>query len=200
MKTYVHIVDDFFGDIEAIRAEIETFTRADTVNPRDGKVYSNITVPAQNSRTVELIGEKLAAILHMPVQLTLVLSRLCLAGGYAPYHAHSDSFMGSLGTIVIYMNKPEHCQGGTAFLRHKATGLEVWDKKTPPALTKKLDADVSDPSKWETVFFVPMKENRATIYSGKLLHQSEPTDGFGSSKEDGRIVLAALFDPLPKKQ
>lgn len=186
MKPYLLIVDDFLTNFSGLR-EYADSADYQTKKGIDHHDYENMAdVPADVAE--EVLG-RARAILG-PVEMTFIALRLSRLGVSHPYNAHSDAFMGSNMTMVLYLNRWEHCQGGTSLLSHKETGetenycanesAEWWP-------------DRYSPDKWETVMHVPMKTNRAVFLPCAVLHQSEPSEGFGSNPEDGRCVLIAFF-------
>src|ERR1700692_1781494 len=93
---------------------------------------------------------------------------------------------------IVYLNEPEQCEGGTAFYRHRETGLDnvpdfdsiEWHhavsrtKKEPEALRKTSQADGFDiGSKWDQLSVVPMRFNRCIIFDSRQFHAR--LGGFG---------------------
>ena len=104
---------------------------------------------------------------------------------------------------ILFLNKPEHCHGGTDFFTHRRTGLD----RVPAKLTNVLaagyshpDALIEDvvnrdtlrPEKWQRTLRIPMKFNRLLLFSPWLFHNSGPA--FGNSPEDGRLVCLMFFN------
>jgi hypothetical protein len=194
VKRYAIIIDDFIRDLDEARRVAATSTPADTVNPADGKLYSRVHVIDAKSPLLMRAGNNFAQIMGGKIQTKLSFFRYSLKDAHAPYHAHSDAMMDAKYTAVCFLNKAEHCKGGTQFLRHIETGLDRWNKATPPDLAAKLTADDKNPSKWTEEFFAPMAPGRVVIYPGDLIHASTPWNGFGDSEENGRLVFVTLFN------
>jgi len=84
--------------------------------------------------------------------------------------------------------------GGTAFWQHKKSSayriapgdLELFEQV-------KDDWDTEDA--WNLKATVDLKFNRALMYESELFHSRHPAAAFGSSPEDGRLILVAFFTP-----
>jgi hypothetical protein len=96
---------------------------------------------------------------------------------------------------VLYLSRPEDCQGGTSFWRHRATGLEYAPEKGDPRLPDLLEAFAArdewhlisklmkdglagvgagyiteSNSRWERLDVVEMRCNRLVVYDARLFH------------------------------
>lgn len=122
-------------------------------------------------------------------------------------------FDGPCVAAIAYLNLPEQCCGGTAFFRHRATGLVRFpDRMTPAHLSiikrlglaspRDLQRLVSQPpnqpegfieassDEWERIGHVEMKFNRLVIYDGQIFHSGIiPKGAFGTSREERRLTL-----------
>lgn len=130
-------------------------------------------------------------------------TRLTLANDRGVGDVHLDM---SHWSGILYLSRPEDCSGGTDFFRHKATGLEStlltkqdmaaqgWedDAAANAGITDILKNDGTDRSKWELTTRIPMRFNRLILLRPWLWHA--PADGFGSSLEDGRLVLLLFYN------
>jgi len=96
--------------------------------------------------------------------------------------AHSD---GNINFIsLLYLSRPYECHGGTAFYRHKKTGLEGLYNTTAivkvlqkfsisiDSLFKLLANDSKQPHKWIQTDFIHMKFNRLLVFNGGLFHSA----------------------------
>lgn len=182
------LADDFFIDFDVVRKHFDDAVYQDVVNPVDGVTYPGITMlPAW------MIVEVLQGVRKMmgwsPICRT-IFARLSLAGTKAPHQAHTDNSMGQY-SLMLYLNRPEDCCGGTALLQHW-NGMER-------APTEQADVDLAMRdtnihSAWSPMLDVAMKTNRAFIFAADLFHRAEPVGGFGSTPQDGRLVLTMFFD------
>jgi hypothetical protein len=112
---------------------------------------------------------------------------------------HTDSQ--SDWTGLIYLNTPEQCKGGTAFYRHKATGLRglpsTGDALRNGELLEDLEArtvgrDTQNLHAWDVVMFVAMRFNRLILFRGYQFHSH--TCAWGDSPTTGRLTQNFFFN------
>lgn len=193
MRPYLLIVDDFLADYPAMRALADEAQYETLENPFDCHTYPGIYL-LNGMPIYDEMQQKLSQIMGTPVELLTFFMRQSMDKAYCPEQAHTDTAMEQQFSFVLYLNRPEHCQGGTSFLRHKESGWEqacrndeVWDNAAYVHDGKKPDC-------FETVLLCPMRSNRLIIYPSYLIHRSEPIDGFGSTPEDARLVAVGFFN------
>lgn len=114
-------------------------------------------------------------------------------------YIHSDREMGSF-TCVAYLSEHEE-EYGTAFFRHKPTGLTEMPSFQEMRNTKlieelKKDMVSRDPDKWEQTDYVEGKYNRALIFRAPLFHSRYPATGIGTDPDEGRLVWVSHFYEL----
>jgi hypothetical protein len=181
MKLCYQIIDDFIESYDYLRAFLDTAKFTDVNNPIDGFDYPGICQGAP----MEIIQYSLVkAVGHANLKHGAI--RMSLAGAPQPYEVHADDFMGGEYTVIVYLNRPEHCQGGTSFHRHKATGYERSNEGD------EWKVDEGNRGAWEQTFLCPMRSNRALIFDSRLLHRQEPM-GFGTDPYNGRMVFVGVF-------
>ena len=184
------IIDGFLDDFDSVRDYVEKLDYTGAVNPDDGVTYPDISLDIPP----RLMGEVIHGIREATGKRTSnvkIFLRLSTFGVDAPHQAHTDTIMGS-SALMLYLNKADDCQGGTAFVKHKATGLD----SNPVNETEEIvwRTDVNNYDAWEQTSICEMKENRALIFDANTMHRAEPVGGFGSDANDGRLVLTAFFD------
>lgn len=181
MKLHSQIYDNFIESYDYFRTFCDTAKYEDTVNRFDGFTYPGVCMQAPfeiiQYALVKAIGH--ANLIHGAL-------RLSTQGVKAPYHVHADDFMGGQYTVILYLSRPEHCQGGTSFMRHKATG-HLYGKQGG------WEQDEANPEAWEVDSYCPMRSNRAVIFDSRLLHRADPMDGFGHDATNGRLVFVGVF-------
>lgn len=180
------IIDDFLDDFVGARAFADTAEYEDFTNV-DGVTYPHICLDLPD----EILGEMLAFMrvwLGRPPVKPLMFLRGSPEGVDAPHQAHSDDLMGDW-SLMVYMNRPEHCRGGTALVRHRETGIAETDLSFGEAWMR----DTNDPEAWEVTHLAEMKPNRAFVFPARLMHCAQPLGGFGSTPEDMRLVLTGFF-------
>jgi Family of unknown function (DUF6445) len=96
------------------------------------------------------------------------------------FFAHSDGITDFVA--LLYLSLPAECHGGTAFFRHKKTGLQGFhdDKAVQKAmahlgicfeeLANLVEGDARVPSKWVQTDLIQMKYNRMIVYNGRVFH------------------------------
>jgi hypothetical protein len=159
---------------------------------------------------IDGLDELVSTLVYQPVRAPWTKDyahgnfRLALAKDDAPALIHIDQ---SHWSGVLYLSRPEDCQGGTEFYRHvptgtdhlpfteqelKATGYSSYEELNAQILAK----DALDRSKWERTMVVPMRFNRLVLQQPQYWHTAGPS--FGDSVENGRLVyLMRFFLPGP---
>jgi hypothetical protein len=172
------ILDDFLPDFAYWRSWADTRRYRAETNPEDGVSYPGICreVPTYGTR------RRLEALMGRSVNLHALFLRLSLEGVSVPHQAHHDGVMGEF-SLMLYMNRAEHCRGGTSLIEH------IDGEPDPDTWAR----DTNVPEKWRVVSLTQMRPNRAFIFRSKLWHRAEPVGGFGSSPVDGRLVLTGFF-------
>jgi hypothetical protein len=97
---------------------------------------------------------------------------------FAVPHADGGTFTG-----VLYMNKPEECSGGTAFIRSKHTNsmenVMEYFKERPDLDETGDDYWKGSYDDWEIVGTVPMESNKLFMLPSKFTHAAwHPVDSF----------------------
>lgn len=177
MSLHSLIVDDWLYDFDGWRAWADGLTYASETNPVDNVAYPGIfrEVPRWGTQ------QRLAAFFG-PVVIHALFLRLSLKGVPVPHQAHHDGAMGEY-SLMLYLNRPEHCAGGTSLIRHVDGEPDEWT----------WQRDTNTPEKWQVMSLCEMRANRAFIFRSNLWHRAEPIGGFGSDARDGRLVMTAFF-------
>lgn len=180
MKIHSLIVDDFLEDFARWRTWLDTAEFADVISEVDGVTYPNICSDLPPALHQEIVA-KLRAVAGLS-QLNWLFARMSPAGVQPPHWAHNDASMGAW-SMMLYVNRAEHCDGGTALLEH-AEGEptpEIWKR------------DTNSTGKWFDVLKCPMVPNRAFIFPAGQWHGALPRHGFGTTQADSRVVITAFF-------
>lgn len=197
MVPHLFVIDDFLRNAAAVRAEALSL---------DYRVEGRF--PGFNSVQkirIEGLDQVVSALVREPVRALETEGgshgscRLALAADDEPGRIHIDQ---SHWSGILYLSRPEDCQGGTEFFRHiptgtdrvpmdeaglKAAGYSSYDELQRDI----LDKDALDRSKWEHTMTVPMRFNRLVLLSPHYWHTSGP--GFGDSLENGRLIYLMFF-------
>lgn len=153
----------------------------------DGQVYKRICI------VDDLFMREAIERIYGPVDMLGMAYRLNYEGEAPNQSIHSDIGWGTHAMVLYLADGPS----GTAFWRHRKSGKEslpVGDILTYIAVKD----DWEDDSKWEITNVVDMQFNRALFYESKMFHSRYPFEAFGSTPEDGRLILVAFFTPKEK--
>jgi hypothetical protein len=106
---------------------------------------------------------------------------------------HADLGWGTYAA-VLYLNAPSSVGvvSGTAFWTHKATGADRI-RGGEVKLYNDVKDDWNDESKWDQTKFVSAKYNSCIVYRSELFHSRWPFEAFGSTPEDGRLIVVVFF-------
>jgi len=184
----VQTLDDFLPNFEEFRADALS-RRYFTMRGPDGERYPNLHVlpsdefePAMSER----LGRK--------VSIDHCFLRLNPSGDNHRIHA---DIAHSPYAFVLYLNAPEQCQGGTAFWRHKRTGLAsfppITDLKKANRFAKEIFETHQDLDKWEMIHLEEMKPNRMICYPTVQFHSRWPLEGWGEGSSGARLVAVGFF-------
>jgi hypothetical protein len=198
----VAVVDDFASDFEGLRQR----ALAAQYDPLGGGMFAtgHYSTYAGDQDALDRISDAVGVRLIPASELGM--GRFCLrtAAMTMGLDIHADDCL--VGGI-LYLNLPQHCQGGTSIFRHKATGLYAF-----PTDEEQRSLDLApqgnyfeyfclqeglDRSKWEEVLRVEMRPNRLVLIRGRLFHSHSWL--FGDTLENGRLVqlyfLNSAADP-----
>ena len=182
------IVDNFLDDFDSLRKHCDDLSYSGFTSPVDGVFYPGISLGIPEETRAEVLG-KLQKITG-EVKNPWLFLRLSLDGVDVPHQAHNDASMGRYG-MILYINRPEHCQGGTSTVRHITEGME-----SGPQTDKQLEIwkrDVNKYEQWEITEMIDMQHNRAWIFPTQQMHRAEKPSSYGTSPADGRLVMVAFW-------
>ena len=183
------IVDSFLDDYEWFRLWCDRLEYETQTNPVDGVDYPGINTQIPVGIAAEMITKLQKAVRKRIYSYTAFL-RLSTEGEAIPHQAHTDSSMGDY-VMLLYMNREEDCQGGTAFIRHKETGLDTTPVNDQETAIWRDDTNNYDA--WNVLETVEMKPNRAFIFEADKMHRAQMPNAFGSNATDGRLVMTCFF-------
>lgn len=191
MKLHSLIIDDFLDQFDALRAYADDADYQTIENPVDQVRYPGIcsVIPEDVRNEVQ---DRLSIVTGREIEITYLFMRLSLAGVPVPHQAHTDISMGTY-SLMLYLTRGEHCQGGTSLVRH----LNGMDRNPISAEEEALwKRDTNEPSQWNPYMTCEMRPNRAFIFDAALMHRAAPLNGFGDSPHNGRLVLTAFFNTV----
>jgi hypothetical protein len=100
---------------------------------------------------------------------------------------HSDHTTNFAGVLFLTPNPTPG--SGTAFFRHRATGLDYYP--TDPELQRRCEGDATRFDAWEKTDVVSNAFNRLVLFDSTRFHASEGT--FGSTLADARLFQTFFF-------
>lgn len=182
----ITIVDNFMSDPHPIRYLGQTAQYEDRIL-QDGQEYKRIA-----ERVVPEVVDRLNEHFGRPISLLGMGFRLNYDGEPPNTDIHTDQGWGKYA-LVLYLSKDEDWHGGTAFWTHAATGA---DRIRPGDVDtiKAVELDWNNIGAWHMDSVVDGRFNRAVIYRSELFHSRWPFEAFGSTPDDGRLVLVAFFN------
>ena len=199
MPTSMVIVDDFLAprDAQQLRRTALGLTYPDLQGAFAGRnSQERLEIEGLSEAASRIVGEPLKPV--SPLQ-SHAKFRITLGGdvGRAKVHVDSAHWSG-----ILYLSRPEDCQGGTEFFRHRATGTDrapfndeelaaMGFSSRAEMYQQLLEREGTDDSKWETTMRVPMRFNRLVMLRPWLWHTAGPA--FGDRLENGRLVYLMFF-------
>lgn len=191
------VVDNFCADVEQVIASAHA-AGFDTWRPNKGEVGSSVYEGMGFWGDHALMLRALTRAMGGVVIPNSMFFRVTNVGMERAY-IHSDRQSGA-STCVAYLSEHD-TESGTAFYRHKPTGLTEmpsFAEMQEAGIFDELKADMvsRDPDKWEQVDYVRGRYNRALIFPAPLFHSRFPLEGIGTDFESGRLVWATHFYKL----
>lgn len=190
------IIDDFLpaSRIDDLRAEAVTLPYYDI--RFGGARYNRLHI-----RSNDELKPELEAALGFPIDQQHTFFRRNLAGELAKDEVHQDTEVSQF-VAILYLNRPEHCRGGTALFRHRATGRDLYPSeheirkagKSPKRELEKFEADWHRKEAWEQTRLLEMKYNRLVAYPCAAFHARFPREAFGTTPDDARTIWLSFFD------
>lgn len=196
MITSLIQIDNFAPDAIEVRKAVIDGGFSEQTGP-DGLPYKGISmyeVPKWFDLLTEALGRRIIP--------RISCFRLNLAGELPHSWVHSDEVCGAQQAAVLYLNLPSQCQGGTAFWKNAALGLDYLPAKEtleaqgvdPKEFYLAMNKEWHELLRWEQVSLIGMRFNRFITYPTCLFHSRYPFGAFGNGPEDGRLIWAAFYD------
>lgn len=191
------MIDDFLRNAEEVRRQALSLTYA------VGGRYPGLN--SVEKLRIEGLDQVISALVREPVRAPWTddfshgSCRVALASHDQQARIHIDQ---SHWSGILYLSRPEDCEGGTEFFRHRRTQTDrvPMDEESLRSIGYPsyedlqqdiLDKDALDRSKWEHTMTVPMRFNRLVLLQPHYWHTAGP--GFGDSLENGRLIYLMFF-------
>ena len=192
------VVDDFYRDPYRVRQQALVSAYSDVRAMNYPGFQSDGCYPAEVIKNAfeRFINEDLVMNENSS---TFGRFRLMYSNTGSRLTIHTDSQ--SDWTGLIYLNTPEQCRGGTAFYRHKATGLRgLPSKEDARRLGQSLEdiesrtigKDTQNMNAWDVVMLATMRFNRLILFRGHQFHSH--TCAWGDSPTTGRLTQNFFFN------
>ncbi|GAC1654598.1 MAG: hypothetical protein NVS9B15_15330 [Acidobacteriaceae bacterium] len=197
MVPVLFVIDDFLRNAEEVRRQALSLDYA--VSGR---------YPGLNSRQIlqiEGLDAAISMLVREPVRAPWTNDfshgscRIALASDDQQARIHIDQ---SHWSGILYLSRPEDCQGGTEFFRHKRTNTdrvpmdtdslrEIGYSSYEELQHDILDQDALDRTQWEHTMTIPMRFNRLVLLQPNYWHTAGR--GFGDRLENGRLIYLMFF-------
>ncbi|HEY9102690.1 DUF6445 family protein [Chitinimonas sp.] len=202
------ILDDFLPEPDAVRAWAAELSYTE----QGGNYPGRQTGPLRCDELMQQIANRLGRRIKWSSPDNGVV-RLTLADATARNDIHVDdetAIETQRYAAVLYLTRPEHCQGGTSFWQHRATGwLRRPDeatlraagyadfrtflrRETPLGEPRPFEQVTALRAGWQHLFTVPMRYNRLVLYKGHHFHAVDSV--FGHDFGDGRLTRLMTFE------
>lgn len=201
MQTSYLVVDDFVPNPDELRRRALALDYPDQQGQFPGRnSQQRLELPGLTEAVSSLVGEPLVPA---PRPQSHAKCRLTLAEDKGLGRVHIDV---SYWSGILYLSKPEDCQGGTDFFHHRATNSDRFPvtreelKRSGYSSFEEahkgiIDGEGTNPEAWEPITHIPMRYNRLLLLRPWLWHTAGP--GFGDRPENGRLVYLMFFLAKP---
>lgn len=190
MRPNLFVFDDVFSDFGTIRSMAAEAHFGDYQSPIDGRTYHDVFLFGPEGQ----IGwsQVASSLTGMPLLCGLSgLRRNSTSKTEKEGAIHCDLGFGDYASVLFVSDAPSDCsQAGTAFWRHKATGLEYCPENNVP---EEVFRDYSNPAAWEMTGFVGAKPNRLLVYPTLRFHSRMPLGGYDGGDMGARVVGVAFY-------
>lgn len=196
MTPGIRIFDDFAPDPERVR---HSALRAGfgTWRPRQGDIgaafYQGVSFWGDHAALFRALHARIGQII--PSSMFFRITNPSMERALI----HSDREYGD-HTAIVYLSEPSlQAESGTAFYRHRATGMTdmppldelMHDPSFFESLRQQmLDADDED---WEMYHFVAARYNRCVVFEAPKIHCRIPKVGYGTHDSNSRMVWVCHF-------
>ncbi|AXV84033.1 DUF6445 family protein [Ralstonia solanacearum] len=182
MLETIIVADDFYRDPEDVRA----FALS-----QDFTVKGNYP----GTRTQPFLHDGISAAIQALVNAPLTYWPVDTYNGAFQFSiehdrtwVHADHTTTWSGVLYLTPNAPSNA--GTAFFRHRGTGLDIYPDDA--SLRRRCDDDASIWERWSITDQIANRFNRLILFRGKRFHCSQ--GHFGDCKENGRLFQTFFFN------
>lgn len=201
MQTSYLVVDDFVPDPDELRRRALALDYPEQQGQFPGRnSQQRLELPGLTEAVSNLVGE---ALVPAPRPQSHAKCRLTLASDKGLGRVHIDV---SYWSGILYLSRPEDCQGGTDFFLHRATNSDRFPVTQEELAASGyatfeeahkaiIDGEGTKVEAWQPLTHIPMRYNRLLLLRPWLWHTAGP--GFGDKPENGRLVYLMFFLAKP---
>lgn len=190
------VKDDFFGDVDALRADVLDKGFSTLHNPADGLDYPGIQL-----RATDEFQDRISELVGFPVKVNTAAMRITYKDELADNAVHADNAMGEFAGVG-YLTPKRAPVTGTAFWTDTITGWEEMPTKSvvealglpESAVIERLRRQANFASHWTNSGFIAARPGRFITYPTKRFHSRYPFASFGTTPETARLILAIFYD------
>lgn len=194
MRNSIFIKEEFCDQIELVRQSALS-SGFGVLKPASAEMGSTVYEGMGFLGRHDLMMRSLSyALGNRPVFPGAMFFRMTKPGMEQSY-VHSDRMHGDW-TCIVYMSQHEE-ESGTAFFRHRQTGL--MELPTPESMKEAgtfeaMNQSMRNEDEWEQLDFVRGLYNRAIIFHAPLFHARRPKEGLGDGSDaTGRMTWVCHF-------
>lgn len=211
----IAVIDDVYADPRALRE----FALAQTFDVKRGK-YPGVRAPLPKQSDLAALVSAVtgqALLLGNDRNYLAIITYEESELGEKQITPHVDKPDANIVAGVVYLNPPEQCFGGTAFYRHRASGItglrsgaDVRERMRAVGCDsfEAFEAHIYDERKgasagwtagsnehWELIELVEMRPNRLAVYPAWVFHSAYMQAGaFGREQTARRLTQNIFFD------
>lgn len=197
MTTSLIVVDDFLTAPDAVREAALKLSYPQLQGTFAGRnSLERMELPGLAGQVSQITGERLQPL---PPPGSHAKCRMALARDIGRGKVHVDP---GYWSGILYLSRPEHCQGGTEFFRHRRTNTDrrpmTQEEVTAMGYATYeeshqdiIERDGLNDSAWEKTMTVPMRFNRLVLLRPWLWHNGCP--GFGDRLDNCRLIYLMFF-------
>lgn len=186
MHTVLAMFDGFLEHPEKAREQLLSKRFIDVTNPVDGVVYPGICQDIPAEVKMAFING-LSRIVGYEIFPTTMFARSMPEGVKSPHQVHSDRSMGFYSAHV-YLSEKWPTGAGTGFYTHDTEGHRETE------LTNHANLNFKGFENWSRNLFCQGQFNRLLVHDSSFYHCAEPSEGFGKTLEESRLVLTCFFN------
>lgn len=190
------VMEDFCRVADKVRASALA-SGFGTWSPNKGEVGSSVYEGMSFWGDHAPMLRSLSALMNRPIYPNSMFFRVTNEDTEKAY-VHSDRESGDF-TCISYLSEHGEVESGTAFFRHRETGMTQMpsfaELSQDPKLFEALKVQMVEGSDddWEQIDFIRGLYNRALVFDAPRFHARRPRGGISDTAEEGRMVWVCHF-------